>query len=124
MYDRRLMGTWKSDARRTLREIRTRGDISDDRKRRFKGVFGKLELRYTRTRIHSSFGTDLQTVPYRVLGKDADSVCIEFRSAEDGETHLQHLHFVGDHYWVGMGSFREWFRKVADAPARAKGRGS
>jgi hypothetical protein len=47
--DSRLIGTWKSDAKRTAREIAARRDIQASKKGKLRSLFGKLELRYTFT---------------------------------------------------------------------------
>ncbi len=53
MYDDRLVGTWKSDKRKTLQDIAARRDVSAASRKVLKRIFGKLVLRYTRT--HFSF---------------------------------------------------------------------
>ena len=111
MYDRRLIGTWKSDTRRTMRDVRARSDISEWRKNKLRKLFGKLQLRYIRNWIHIVFGDRRESDPYTVLGKDSDTVCIESTCSDTGESHLQHLHFDGGYYWISLGQFREWFRK-------------
>ena len=93
MYDKRLTGTWRSDKRRT----------------------------------HGS--TDVR--PLRVVAKDADSVVVIGTDALTGEDLIYHLHFEGpptppgqpSYYWVSLGGFREYFRRVRQVRASAVTRG-
>ena len=52
--DRRLLGVWKSDDKRTLKEWTSNRHLSAKKRKKFKSIFGKLEVTYTRTKI--SFG--------------------------------------------------------------------
>jgi len=111
MYDSRLLGTWKSDAHRTAREIEARRDIRGAKKSKLLGLFGKLELRYTKTRVYSSYG-DYKTVSrYTVVAKGADSVATVSENPIAGKQ-IFHIHFEGDYYWISLGRFREFFRRV------------
>lgn len=74
MYDRRLLGTWRSDLRRTAKDIGARRDISLARRRKIVPIFGRLVLRYTRTRCYSTFRGDHHVRTYKVLARTADSV--------------------------------------------------
>jgi hypothetical protein len=56
MHDPRLMGTWRSDKLRTRREIFSRRDIPAGKRRdALVNIFGRLTLRYTKTRSYSTF---------------------------------------------------------------------
>jgi len=55
MYDPRLVGRWKSDARKTMAEVSARRDISRKSKATLREMFGKLELRMTRSRVYTLF---------------------------------------------------------------------
>jgi len=111
MYDSRLLGTWKSDARRTAKEIESRREIRGAKKSKLLSLFGKLELRYTKTRVYSIYG-DYKTVSrYTVVAKNADSVATVCENSIAGKQ-IFHIHFEGDHYWISLGRFREFFRRV------------
>ena len=56
MKDSRLIGTWKSDGRKTAKEIAARRDIPASKKVKLRHFFGKLELRYTESRCYSRLG--------------------------------------------------------------------
>src|SRR5436309_1780414 len=111
MYDARLIGTWKSDARRTLAEIRARRDIPARSLKVWRKIFGRLELRYTRTRFHSSLDGYRESGRYKVIGKDSRSVVMLSGSAANPS--VRQVVFEGRYYWICLGRFREYFRRVA-----------
>jgi hypothetical protein len=126
MRDRRLLGTWQSDGPRTVRDIEARQDIPARHRRTFADMFGRLVLRYTPTRCYATLGETTTVSRYTVVGRNADEVLVvshdETGARGDG---LQHIHFEGDRYWISLGPFREFFRRVAATPApSARGRGS
>ena len=114
MIDKRLLGTWKSDTRRTMKEIRNQRDIKKVRAENLKKMFGKLNLRYTRTRIYADFKGDKSVVPYQVIAKDDYSVVVKEWDEVFEENRLHHIHFEGKYYWIWewLGGFREFFKKI------------
>lgn len=54
MYDPRLVGVWRSDAKRTGRELAARRDIPTRSKKGLSRLFGKLEFRFTRTKCYAT----------------------------------------------------------------------
>jgi hypothetical protein len=119
MRDPRLLGTWRSDGARTARDIDARKDIAPRHQRTLAALFGQLVLRYTRTRCYATLGETTTVSRYAVVGKNADEVLVvshdETGTRGDG---LQHIHFEGDSYWIALGPFREFFRRI-DAPSTA-----
>ena len=117
MRDNRLLGVWRSDARRTLRDLRARRDISLKTKRAIGRILGKLELRFTRTRCYSTIDGSTSSVPYVVVAKDSSSVATVSRDLLLDEETITHIHFDGSRFWinVGRGSFREFFTRVEPA---------
>jgi hypothetical protein len=113
MTDSRLIGTWRSDGRRTLQEIAARRDIPATQRRKLARFFGKLELRYTRTKCYARMETHASASGYLVLAKDASSVAILSSNSFAGEQ-IHHIHFEGPYYWIllGSGKVREFFRRV------------
>ena len=109
MIDSRLLGVWRSDARRTRLELAARRDILARSRPSLVRLFGKIELTFTRTRCHSTFDGSTLSAAYRVLAKDASSVAT---IGEDGT--ISHIHFERSGFWinVGNGKFREFFKKV------------
>lgn len=125
MLDERLVGTWRSDRKRTAADIAARRDIPAKKRRKILPIFGHLVLRYTRRgRCHSTFRGDKEVTRYRVLGKTADSVVVESRpqhSNKDWGPSIYHLRFESlgpspSCYWIALGSFREFFRRVKAPP--------
>jgi hypothetical protein len=114
MRDQRLLGTWRSDRRRTARDINARSDIPKSRRAKLIAIFGHLTLRYTPTRCHSTFRGDTESCAYKVVAKNAEGVLV-VRPGDSltGEDSLQHVRFEGKHCWVSLGAFREYFRRVA-----------
>jgi hypothetical protein len=94
MHDSRLIGTWKSDAERTAREIAARRDIPASKKRKLRSLFRKLELRYTRTHCHSLYEGNRTINRYIVVAKDSNSVAIVSFNSISGPK-IFHNHFEG-----------------------------
>ena len=92
-YDARLLGTWRSDARRTGREIEARNDIPRSQRTRWRQLFGKLELRFTKTRCRVTFRGETEVHRYLVGAKDSSSVVVVHEDAS--EQTIQHVHFEG-----------------------------
>jgi hypothetical protein len=114
MRDSRLLGVWRSDARRTLRDLRARRDISPKSQRAIGGLFGKLELRFTNTRCYSTLDGSTSSAPYVVVAKDSSSVATVSRNSLLGEDIISHIHFDGSRFWINVGSglFREFFKRI------------
>ncbi len=126
MYDSRLIGTWRSDARKTAREIAARRDMRLARNKKLLSLFGKLELRYTRSRCYSRFKDHASVSEYEVVAKDDYSVALVTVNPIAGKQ-IVHIHFDGNHYWVSLGSsgLREFFKRLkAKRPKSAKKSGA
>ena len=116
--DRRLLGTWRSDRRRTLKEWIWRPGTTPKKRKFIADVFGHLTIRYTRQRTHSNFKGRSDSQPYELIGSDSDSVAIMSYVDWMQERRIYHIHFEGTHhYWVAIGRQREWFRRVKDDAA-------
>ena len=114
MRDKRLLGTWKSDARRTLSDLRARRDIPAATRKVLEPLFGKLELRFTPTRCWHTLDGYTACEPYIIVAKDESSVATVSRVLETDA--ITHIHFIEeDVFWihVGTGKFREFFSRVA-----------
>jgi hypothetical protein len=123
MFDQRLLGTWVSDRKRTAADIAARRDISSAKRAALLRLFGKLRLRMTRTHCHSTLGTSTDTFAYRVVAKNSDGVVVVARSLPKwatNEEQIQHIRFESPElYWICLGPFREYFRKVHRRPNNA-----
>jgi hypothetical protein len=113
LIDRRLIGAWKSDKQRTLDYMTKNHKLTNKQKVLYRKIFGKLELRYTTTKIYSNFKGKRAANPYRVLASDAHSVAITSLDMF-GNDRITHLHFDGNHYWItlGIGPKREYFKRM------------
>ncbi len=120
MTDKRLIGTWKSNTRRTMREIRNHRHIPEEDHKKLRSLFGKLQIRYTKTRAYITDVDGSKSVePYTVVAKDLTSVAILAPDVfDEEEQEIAHIHFDGDYYWVLMPEWsntacvREYFRRV------------
>ncbi len=145
MFDKRLIGTWKSDKARTLAHYTFRKGVTSRTKKRFGKLFGKLTKIYTRTQWTSFLKkTDECAGRYRVLAKDKHSVAIwiedgayknpataaKAAQAEKDYPHLfstgrniSHIQFEDeDHYWITvrlLPGLREYFRRVKPKKTRS-----
>ena len=110
--DKRLLGTWKSDKRRTFKDHVPPRRLRGKRLDRFKAIFGKLIVRYTRRKIHSEYQGSRDSIDYEVLGSDADSVVIMVSGQVAALRRIQHVHFEGKYYWITLDGMREYFRRI------------
>jgi hypothetical protein len=119
--DSRLIGTWRSDARKTALDSAVRRDISAIKKKKLLAMFGKLELRYTPTHCYSSFEGTTTANRYRVVAKDPSSVALVVSNPILGD-HIVHIHFERSHYWIflGSGRMREFFKRVLPRQERTR----
>jgi hypothetical protein len=76
-------------------------------------LFGKLELRYTRSLCYSRFKDHESMSAYKVVAKDDYSVALVTVNPIAGKE-IVHIHFDGNHYWVTLGSsgLREFFKRL------------
>ena len=134
--DKRLLGTWKSDARRTFAEWVWNKGTTATKRTRVKSLFGKLEMTYTRTEVISRLRDCQweQLQRYAVIGADNESVAIvtfgklKIRDRKrydplnlaileetfSPDQRIEHIHFGEGCYWVpiGNGKNREFFRRI------------
>lgn len=115
LYDKRLVGTWQSDARKSRHEVRSRTDVPEKAKKTLMRIFGKLRLRYTRTRCYYEYEELKGVQTYRVIAKDCDSVVVREFDPIYGKERLRHIHFEGKgkYYWISLGKIREHFKRIA-----------
>ncbi len=112
-YDPRLLGTWKSDTRRTFREFKLRPGSTPKSLRKLKRLFGKLVVRFDRRKMYSNYDGTRDAGKYQVLGRDSESVVIRFYNDLWQEFQIQPIHFEGGYYWIWAYATREYFRRVA-----------
>jgi len=133
--DRSLIGSWKSDDKRTLTEWTWKKKLSLKRKRLFESTFGKLVVTYTPTKVISrKVISKKQTFEfiqrYSLLAADETSVAIllhggvilknlesefltrDILEAMFSKPRIVHIHFASQHCWISYGKNREWFRRI------------
>ncbi len=118
--DRRLLGHWKSDRRRTMAEWKWPPRTSIKKKRFATSLFGHLKLRYTPRFVYSDYKGMKSREPYEVLGSDSFSVAIATGEPVTGEVRIYQMNFEDGGYWISLGRQREWFRR----PRKARGKAS
>lgn len=96
MKDSRLIGTWKSDGRKTAKEIAAQRDILPTKKVKLRRFFGKLELHYTESRCYSRLGNYASVNRYTVVAKDAWSAALVVFNPIAGK-HIVHIHLSQIH---------------------------
>jgi hypothetical protein len=116
--DDRLLGTWISDAERTVEEYRRFRKIDEATFDKFAALFGKMKVTYSSNSYSTSLDGRTTETRYRVLGKDDKSVVVEDiaegLAAELAESSFSVIHFDGkDSHWIYMsGGSREYFKRV------------
>ena len=124
--DERLIGTWQSDAERTVAELQEHRSLTDEQLAKLRALFGTLRITYFKDGTFTcqlTLGDPVEKSRYDVLGKDSYSVAIQeiesqpspLKSLEIEQSEITHIHFDGpDAYWIvpGLGTSREYFRRV------------
>jgi hypothetical protein len=135
-WDKRLLGVWKSDRKRTFKEWVWTKKLSPQKKRRFESIFGKLEITFTRGKIIHTLRHQRweQSRRYLVAATDENGVAIVqygklniknprkydrinleiLESTFPARPEISHLHFDKKHYWISLGNGRnrEFFKKI------------
>ena len=111
-FDKRLLGTWQSDRRRTLRDWIWPANLSAAKLKRAGNIFGHLTIRYTREYAHTEFRGVRESTQYQLIAADSSSVAVTSFSTLLGEKRIQHIHFENGCYWVSVGRNREWFKRI------------
>lgn len=115
-FDKRLLGTWKSDRQRTFLHYKPKPGADPARIRKFKCLFGKLLVRWTRKKTYSGFGQlDSEGSDYEIVASDSGSVVIRSFCQWLEEDQLSFIVFDKDRYWMTNSGLLmgEWFRKVS-----------
>jgi hypothetical protein len=112
-FDKRLIGTWQSDRRKTFQHYKPDKSISASHLRRFKALFGKMVVRWGRTKCYSELDGWEDSGPYEIIASDDSSIVIRHLDAITSQNVLTQIHFEGDYYWFAIdGHMNEWFRRL------------
>lgn len=117
--DDRLIGTWQSDANRTIAAMSEQQRV-DEKLEAFRKLFGKLRITYTEAEYTTEWDGITQSGRYEILGQDKLSVVIREIDPESSPFQLEMtqfmvIHFDGpDLYWVHTmgGGIREYFKRI------------
>jgi hypothetical protein len=125
VIDRRLVGTWKSDRRRTFKNFYFKPGADLKAIRKLKSIFGKLVIRWGYRKIVSELDGSVWEDEYEVVAKDASSVVVRVRQTDPQwekipqtellpREYLKQIHFDGEHFWIGtpFGHLSEYFKRV------------
>lgn len=118
-WDRRLLGTWKSDKRRTFKHYRPRRGCSPQALARLKSLFGKLIVHWGAGTYHTILDGRKTTGTYKIVAQDWNSVVIRSFNEFIGEFDLTQIIFDGEYYYITTiwaGHIVEHFRKVKSDP--------
>jgi hypothetical protein len=110
--DRRLLGTWKSDRRRTFRHYVPKPGTSPQSLRKLKSLFGKLVVRWGFRRVHTDLDGFEDSSDYEIIAHDSSSVVVECFDSLSQEKRLLQIQFEDNYYWVWAGNLREYFKRV------------
>lgn len=113
LIDPRLIGTWRSDRRLTFKHFTPSGKPTPRQFRRFKALFGKLVVRWTRQYQHTDLKGFKDREKYEIVAMDSVSVVVKSYDSVFEEDRVTQIFFESDFYWFwtpwGM---REFFRRV------------
>jgi hypothetical protein len=108
--DTRLLGRWRSNKEKTVNLWRYPKPVTDEVRTKFEAIFGKFEIEFTRTRVRTTFDSDVRSYSYWVVASDSNSVVVAY--PKDKEPDLQHFYFEQDGIYVPTGYNFEFFRRV------------
>jgi len=121
LIDKRLLGTWQCDVRRTMKEVRNRREFKEIDYKGMRFLFSKWSMKYTRKKIYCYHnGKLISSSNYTVLGKDSESVAVlekDYKGLEDvqefvEEGSISQINFFdNNHYWINFGIVKSWYKR-------------
>lgn len=127
-FDKRLLGTWKSDREKTFEHWKPLPGVTRAQVKKLQNIFGKLTIHYTRKYFYSWIdegdGADVHRdrFEYELLGKDAGSAVIRYADSAPSsvlaqlfsDENLRQIQFDGpDGYFIMLSpGLNEYFRRV------------
>lgn len=114
--DPRLVGTWQSDVEGTIADRKKTQTITEVQEHWMRQIFGKLKVTYAARNVTVDYGDGtVDTQPYRVVDKNAESVTVSWYFQPSKQDELFLIVFEPpDVYWLDVPGFqmRECFRRV------------
>jgi len=101
--DARLIGTWQSDADKTIAQMKTTRTITEGPEAVLRKYYGHIKKTFTPTTYtmdaNGAAGrNEVETVPYTIVHRDGDSITIKYRkNNKDLETKI--LFDGSDGFW-------------------------
>lgn len=134
MKDKRILGRWKSDKRKTMGYLKKYCKITKKQEQLFDAFFGKISIRITEKYVYTHMpkikftsGRKVRVLDsyedkseYKVIGKDEDKVAIISKNILD-EDQISIIHVEEKHIWVNLcdslpicidASWREYFKAI------------
>ncbi len=113
-WDSRLIGTWKSDRRRTFQNFKPKTGFDPKKFRKLKSLFGKLTIRWGRGKCYTELGEYRDSENYEIIARDSNCVIVRLWSEIYEEFLLQRIHFEGEFYSMALGGgLCEYFRRIS-----------
>ena len=113
-FDKRLIGTWKSDRRRTFQHYKAKPGTDPKQLRKLKSLFGKMTIRWGRGKHHSDLEGSLSSAEYEIIGRDSSSVVVRLWDDLLQEYQVRQIHFEEDYYFITVwGGLCEYFRRIS-----------
>lgn len=110
--DQRLLGSWKSDRRATIRHFVPKPGADPAAISKLKTFYGKLLIRWGRGKCYTDLDGFRQAEDYEVVARDSQSVVVRIFDTFFQEHRLIQIHFEGQYYWLWAWGMREFFRRV------------
>jgi hypothetical protein len=114
----RLIGTWLSDADRTIEAARGSLNLTPEREAAFRKIFGRLQMTYSESTCETNLDGTLDAFEYQVLGSDPTSVAVRSIGSQPIKmlklSEFSVIHFDGpDALWLQPEHGpREYFKRV------------
>jgi len=117
--DFNIIGTWKSNAKMTLKSMNENPNVTKKAKELFSNdFFGHLIVIVRKKDSASYFDNEphenLIYEPYRILEKNKDFMVTEYNDVTTGELEKTNIYFEGDCYYllISKWQFREYFCRI------------
>jgi hypothetical protein len=118
-----LVGTWRSDKKRTIEAWGKYPPASAKFRRSFVPDLGKMTISYGAKVAKTKFYEVDESNPYRVIWQSRDTVFVVFGRAKADQSGQLIYFKTPDVYWVHCGRFIEYFskqkRRKAQKPNKA-----
>src|SRR5262245_50405253 len=115
-FDRRLLGTWKSDRQRTFRHFVPGSGATPEGIHKFKALFGKMTIRWGYRHYHTDLDGSKKSQPYEFVARDSESVFIRHFDSLSQDFNLctftSTVHTIGS----GHGAFASTSRRSNASP--------